>query len=148
MAPSGDYLWTSMGESLRRACPCLETLWQRIFSEKKTPPGGAAAGAEDGGCGGYSRSDCGACGEESARTPGSLQPETVPDSGAIYTALWAFDARHEDELSFKEGDLFSVVRRSGDWWTARQIDKNGRVIDTGIVPNNYLARAESLEMQL
>lgn len=65
----------------------------------------------------------------------------------MYTALWSFESRHEDELSFREGDLFSVVSRSGDWWTARRIDKNGRVLDTGIVPNNYLVRAESLEMQ-
>lgn len=65
----------------------------------------------------------------------------------MYTALWPFESRHADELSFQEGDLFSVIRRNGDWWSARRIDKNGRVLDTGIVPSNYLVRAESLEMQ-
>lgn len=73
--------------------------------------------------------------------------DRVPESGSIYTAVWPFEARHQDELSFQEGDLFSVISRSGDWWTARRIDKNGRVLDTGIVPHNYLARAESLKTQ-
>ncbi|KAK6308591.1 hypothetical protein J4Q44_G00218620 [Coregonus suidteri] len=57
--------------------------------------------------------------------------------------------RHElkEELSFQEGDLFNVISRSGDWWTARKIDRNGRVLATGIVPNNYLARGESVNAQ-
>ncbi|XP_029362939.1 protein-tyrosine kinase 6b [Echeneis naucrates] len=124
-----------MGEYLRSACPCLDHLWQRIFSDKKSAPGGGGGG--EGG------------GEGAAPTPPSPPPlqENVTGSSSIYTAMWPFEARHEDELSFQEGDLFSVLRRSGDWWTARKIDKNGRVLDTGIVPNNYLARAESLKMQ-
>lgn len=92
--------------------------------------------------------------ETRAQSPTPPQPQPPspskdkPSNGCIYTALWPFDARHQDELSFKEGDLFSVVSRTGDWWRARKIDKNGRVLDTGIVPNNYLERAESLKMQL
>lgn len=78
--------------------------------------------------------------------PQSAQ-QNVQESASIYTAVWPFEARHQDELSFQEGDLFSVISRSGDWWTARRIDKNGRVLDTGIVPHNYLARTESLKMQ-
>lgn len=125
-----------MGECLRKACPCLEALWQRIFSDKKASPGG-------GGGGGGGSSDGG--GEQ--RPPSPPSQERVPESGSIYTAIWAFDSRHTDELSFRVGDLFSVIGRNGDWWTARRIDANGRVLDTGIVPSNYLARAESLEMQ-
>lgn len=81
------------------------------------------------------------------RPPTPAPQERVPESGSIYTALWSFEARHADELSFQEGDLFSVVSRSGDWWTARRIDTNGRVLDTGIVPKNYLSRAETLQTQ-
>lgn len=79
--------------------------------------------------------------------PPPTHPQPTQESGSIYTALWPFESRHKDELSFKEGDLFSVVSRSGDWWTARKIDKNGRVLDTGIVPHNYLERVESVKMQ-
>lgn len=139
-----------MGECLRGACPCLETLWQRIFGDKKPSSperdggGGVDNGAEE-------RDSISFDGEEDTAAP-SPAPRLTPalpaqESGSIYTALWAFDSRHTDELSFAEGDLFSVVSRSGDWWTARRIDKNGRVLDMGIVPSNYLVRAESLEKQ-
>lgn len=128
-----------MEECLRRVCPCLETLWQRIFRDKKTSPG---RGGEGGGSANYPAA-------RASSTDGcdATPPSPAPESGSIYTALWTFAARHEDELSFAEGDLFSVTSRSGDWWTARRIDKNGCVLDTGIVPFNYLARAESIETQ-
>ncbi|XP_034445706.1 protein-tyrosine kinase 6b [Hippoglossus hippoglossus] len=119
-----------MGECLRRACPCLETLWQRSSGEKEPSAGGG--GGEGGGGGG---------GEETA------PQETGSDSSSLYTAVWPFEARHEDELSFLGGDLFRVTSRSGDWWTARKMDPNGRVLESGIVPNNYLVRAESLKLQ-
>ncbi|XP_056239773.1 protein-tyrosine kinase 6b [Seriola aureovittata] len=135
-----------MGECLRRACPCLEALWQRIFSDKKPSPGGGVSGDSGGGGGGRDSSSDGG-GEVRPPTPAPPPKERQPEHSSIYTAVWPFEARHEDELSFQEGDLFSVISRNGDWWTARKIDKNGRVLDTGIVPNNYLARAESLRMQ-
>lgn len=122
-----------MGDCLRRACPCLEALWQRFFSDKKAP--GAAAGGSE------------ARAEQRPPSPAPPPEERAPDSGSIYMAIWAFESRHPDEMSFWEGDLFNIISRVGDWWTARRIDKNGQVLDTGIVPRNYLARAESLEMQ-
>uniref|UniRef100_UPI0037E8F66B protein-tyrosine kinase 6b n=1 Tax=Semicossyphus pulcher TaxID=241346 RepID=UPI0037E8F66B len=134
-----------MGECLRRACPCLQTLWDRIFSAKKSPSGGGGGGA-----GGVNVGNGGdSSGEERSSSPVQVQPtqDKSPESGSIYTALWPFESRHHEELSFQEGDLFSVINRSGEWWTARRIDKNGRVLDTGIVPQNYLTRAESLQMQ-
>lgn len=69
------------------------------------------------------------------------------DIGSIFTALYPFEGRQQGELSFQEGDLFNVIDRSGDWWSARKIDMNGRVLDTGLVPSNYVARAESVETQ-
>ncbi|XP_073327162.1 protein-tyrosine kinase 6b [Pagrus major] len=128
-----------MGECLRKACPCLDSLWERIFNDKK--PSGGGEGRVDVNLGGRD----GSSGAQQS-PPGPIQ-ERASESGSVYTALWAFESRHPDELSFQEGDLFSVTSRSGDWWTARRIDKNGRVLDSGIVPSNYLARAESLEMQ-
>nr|XP_020464821.1 protein-tyrosine kinase 6-like [Monopterus albus] len=121
-----------MGECLRRACPCLETLWQKIFGDQKEPGGHSGGG--------------------SARSADHnsvviRSSESVPESGPIYKAVWSFKARHEDELSFQEGDLFNVISSTGDWWHARKIDKNGRVLGTGNVPSNFLASAEFLEMQ-
>nr|XP_019961005.1 PREDICTED: protein-tyrosine kinase 6-like [Paralichthys olivaceus] len=117
-----------MGECLRRVCPCLETLWQRSSGEKKPSAGGGGGGGD---------------GSGEDRPP----QDKASESSSVYTAVWPFEARHEDELSFQEGDLFCVTSRTGDWWTARKVDKDGRVLDTGIVPNNYLVRAESLKVQ-
>lgn len=103
-----------------------------MFDHKKASPG--EAGVNGGG--------------EESPPPASPPPqERGSESGSMYTAIWPFESRHTDELSFQEGDLFSVISRSGDWWTARRIDRNGCVLDTGIVPSNYLVRAESLETQ-
>ncbi|XP_038577649.1 protein-tyrosine kinase 6b isoform X3 [Micropterus salmoides] len=134
-----------MGECLQKSCPCLESLWQRIFKDKKASPGGGD-GVVSGSGGGRERGSDGR-GEERPPSPCPGPADSVPESSSIYTAVWPFEARHKDELSFQEGDLFNVISRKGDWWTARRIDKNGCVLDTGIVPNNYLVRAESLEMQ-
>ncbi|CAJ1084363.1 protein-tyrosine kinase 6b [Xyrichtys novacula] len=117
-----------MGECLRRACPCLNPLWDRICLEKKPSPAPAPTPI-------------------TAPAPTPAPAPKPPVSHSIYTALWGFESRHPDELSFKEGDMFNVINRNGDWWTARKIDKNGCVLDTGIVPQNYLTRAESLQMQ-
>ncbi|KAM4610211.1 protein-tyrosine kinase 6b [Polymixia lowei] len=130
-----------MGESLRKACPCLESLWQRLFGDKKVNESDEGGDREEGD--GERREEEGG---ETSRPP---QQDRISsgENHAIYTALWSFEARHQDELSFQEGDLFNVISRSGDWWTARKIDHNGRVLDTGIVPNNYLARGESVDAQ-
>ncbi|KAM9855706.1 protein-tyrosine kinase 6b [Aulostomus maculatus] len=124
-----------MGECLRNACPCLEVLWQRIYSDKKAP-------SEEVGGGG---------GEE--RPPGAQPPPPVPlhgrrtEKGAIYRAMWPFEGRLPEEISFQEGDLFSLINREGDWWTVQMVDKNGRILGTGVVPANYLMRAENLEKE-
>uniref|UniRef100_A0A3P9DNM1 Tyrosine-protein kinase n=1 Tax=Maylandia zebra TaxID=106582 RepID=A0A3P9DNM1_9CICH len=135
-----------MGECLRRACPCLQSLWERILTGKKAPqPAGAGGEEEDGG---GRRGTCSDGEQPQAPTPPPKPPkETASEGSCIYTAMWPFESRHQEELSFQEGDLFRVVSRSGDWWTARKIDRNGHVVAQGIVPNNYLARAESINVQ-
>ncbi|KAM4736750.1 protein-tyrosine kinase 6-like [Anableps anableps] len=122
-----------MCECLRTACSRLEPLWRWALTEK--PKDGDGDGEED---------------PPGKRLSISPLPPPRPDrasESAIYTGIWSFEARHRDELSFQEGDLLDVVSRNGDWWTARKIDSNGRVLGTGIVPHNYLARAESLQMK-
>ncbi|XP_056129566.1 protein-tyrosine kinase 6b [Lampris incognitus] len=146
-----------MGESRREACPCLEALWQRLFGKKTVGGGGdgGEVGEDRGGDGGDGeRSDVAQRGgvtrchpPREALRPPVPQQQAHKDGCSIYTALWSFEARHPNELSFQEGDLFNVVGRAGDWWTARKIDKNGRVLATGVVPNNYLARGESVDAQ-
>ncbi|XP_051950731.1 protein-tyrosine kinase 6 [Xyrauchen texanus] len=82
----------------------------------------------------------------SALKPPNLSPH-VPDgdSGEIYTALWPFKSRAENELSFQEGELFRIHERAGDWSKAIKLDTNGKVTAEGFVPHNYLARRETAQ---
>lgn len=59
----------------------------------------------------------------------------VMNKGTVY-ALWDYDAHNPDELSFKEGDPITILRRQDDseieWWWARLEDNEG------YVPRNLL----------
>ncbi|XP_051878855.1 protein phosphatase 1, regulatory subunit 13Bb isoform X3 [Pristis pectinata] len=59
----------------------------------------------------------------------------VMNKGVVY-ALWDYEAKNSDELSFHEGDPLTVVRHKDDvetdWWWARLNDKEG------YVPRNLL----------
>lgn len=119
---------------LNRSCPCLRSLWDRIFKSEKVNEGLERKGSNG-----------------DLRTVASerdLEQRYKPlEESAIYVALWAFEARDSDELSFEAGDRFRVVRREGDWWTAAKLDASGRVLATGVVPHNFLGRAESITSQ-
>ncbi|KAJ8265274.1 hypothetical protein COCON_G00143730 [Conger conger] len=131
-----------MGETSKNTCPCLRTLCERLFGSSKHD---GVQNRDD--------NDSSAVRGSSKRNEGIEVPSNVryalhppkPAESAIYTAMWAFEARADRELSFQEGDLFNITDRSGDWWTARKVDRNGRILATGIVPYNYLARRESTD---
>uniref|UniRef100_A0A3P9Q6N6 Protein-tyrosine kinase 6 n=1 Tax=Poecilia reticulata TaxID=8081 RepID=A0A3P9Q6N6_POERE len=120
-------------------CDCLSACVRRLLPEKPNQ-------GDDEPNHGNNKVDAG--GKRPSVSPPAPPPPDRPSENAIYTGIWPFDARHRDELSFQVGDLLEVMCRNGDWWTARKIEKNGRILGTGIVPHNYLARAESLQMHL
>lgn len=96
-------------------------------------------------------SDCTGDGLGNTESDRYGQPTSAPlpprkTAAVLYTALWDFEARDGQELSFKAGDKLEIVSSSGDWWSAMKIDSHGRVA-TGFVPFNHLARAESVESQ-
>lgn len=69
--------------------------------------------------------------------------------GQVY-ALFDYDASSDDELSFKDGDLLTVVRKGDDsedrWWWSR--DNDGHV---GYIPHNFVGlwpRIKSKEDQV
>lgn len=63
--------------------------------------------------------------------------------GVVY-ALWKYDAESPDELSFKEGDCLTVLRREDDeeteWWWARCADNEG------YIPRNLLGVRNHLQL--
>ncbi|KAG9332529.1 hypothetical protein JZ751_014627 [Albula glossodonta] len=138
-----------MGETSRNSCCCPRTLCNRLFGRGKGNRDEKGTNEDiDGGVVEVpSKRDEISVVLDHRYTMHPKPLPATPNDSLIYTALWSFEARADTELSFQEGDLFNVVDRSGDWWMARKIDRNGRILATGVVPYNYLAKGETLEAQ-
>ena len=83
-----------------------------------------------------------------AATP-VMQPAAAissPSSNALlFVALYDYDARTNEDLSFKKLDILEVLNDvQGDWWYAR----SRRTRDEGYIPSNYVARYKSVESEL
>ncbi|KAF7460876.1 hypothetical protein GHT09_018836 [Marmota monax] len=82
-------------------------------------------------------------------------PATVPAMvsrdqvhlGPKYVGLWDFEARTDEELSFRQGDIFHVTRKEEQWWWATLLDSAGAALAEGYVPCNYLAEKEAGESE-
>lgn len=78
-------------------------------------------------------------------SPVTPPPQSPTSQVRVYVALYDYDARTDDDLSFKKGDFLEVKQENCnfDWWmaTARSTSK------TGYVPNNYVAEVKTLEAE-
>lgn len=87
----------------------------------------------------------------SAVPPPAVIAPRIPLPGALgqlYVSLWDFQARTEEELSFKARDLLHLLERHGDWWKAELVDGAGRRTGrVGYVPRNFLAERETGDAQ-
>lgn len=56
----------------------------------------------------------------------------VENSGVLY-ALWSYPAQAVDELSFRDGDMVTILQKpeGSDWWWASLCGREG------LVPSNY-----------
>ena len=62
----------------------------------------------------------------------------------VYVALYDYEARTDEDLSFKKGDHLEILNESqGDWWYARS--RNTR--EEGYIPSNYVAKLKSIEAE-
>ena len=63
----------------------------------------------------------------------------------LFIALYDYDARTSDDLSFNKGDILEVdiETLANDWWRALS-RQNGR---EGYIPSNYVARYQTLEAE-
>lgn len=77
--------------------------------------------------------------------PPPPREESQPkDEGKLYVASYDYDARDDEDLSFKKGDRLVVLDQSdGDWWKAR-LQSGGKV---GYTPSNYLAPALTIQAE-
>ncbi|KAI2543515.1 FYN isoform 16, partial [Pan troglodytes] len=60
----------------------------------------------------------------------------------LFVALYDYEARTEDDLSFHKGEKFQILNSSeGDWWEARSLTTG----ETGYIPSNYVAPVDSIQ---
>jgi len=109
---------------------------------------GVAGGALIGGSPAHRTSSSGPAG------PDGGQPRPLPDpldpsgqnllGSKIFVALYDYDARTDEDLSFKKGEHLEILNDTqGDWWFARS--KATKL--EGYIPSNYVAKLKSIEAE-
>ena len=61
-----------------------------------------------------------------------------------FVALYDYEARTDEDLSFKKGEILEILNdQQGDWWYARSRTTKLE----GYIPSNYIAKVKSLESE-
>ncbi|XP_023587841.1 tyrosine-protein kinase Fgr isoform X3 [Trichechus manatus latirostris] len=61
-----------------------------------------------------------------------------------FIALYDYEARTEDDLTFTKGERFHILNNTeGDWWEARSLITG----QTGYIPSNYVAPVDSIQAE-
>ncbi|KAM6235294.1 tyrosine-protein kinase Fgr isoform 1-T1 [Spheniscus humboldti] len=62
----------------------------------------------------------------------------------LFIALYDYEARTEDDLTFQKGEKFHITNNTeGDWWEARSLSSGA----TGYIPSNYVAPVDSIQAE-
>ncbi|XP_051493797.1 tyrosine-protein kinase Fgr isoform X3 [Apus apus] len=62
----------------------------------------------------------------------------------LFIALYEYEARTEDDLTFQKGEKFHIINNTeGDWWEARSLSSGA----TGYIPSNYVAPVDSIQAE-
>jgi len=88
----------------------------------------------------------GATGEGTPRTGGTPSRDTPEPASGLpqFVALYDYEARTIEDLSFKKGEIVEIINDTqGDWWYARS--RTTRL--EGYIPSNYVAKVKSLESE-
>ncbi len=79
-----------------------------------------------------------------AAMPSPVSRQDSPASVKTFVALYDYDARTDEDLSFKKGEHLEILNDTqGDWWYARS--KTTKL--EGYIPSNYVAKLKSLESE-
>ncbi|XP_014899461.1 tyrosine-protein kinase yes [Poecilia latipinna] len=71
-------------------------------------------------------------------------PAVITGGVTFFVALYDYEARTSDDLSFRKGDRFQIINNTeGDWWEARSINTG----ENGYIPSNYVAPADSIQSE-
>ena len=68
-----------------------------------------------------------------------------PFERKLFVALYDYEARTAEDLSFKKGEKLELISGSdvGDWWQARSVVTEA----IGYIPSNYVAPFSSLKSE-
>jgi len=108
-----------------------------VLQLETSPSGGFGVGSGQGGSVGYSY------GQDGTRP--SVDLDNKPSSNnKIFVALYDYEARTNEDLSFKKGEFLEILNNTqGDWWFAKsKITK-----EDGYIPSNYVAKVKSIEAE-
>ncbi|KAM4699922.1 intersectin-1 isoform 1-T1 [Discoglossus pictus] len=78
----------------------------------------------------------------SSESPASLKRISSPafkpaPQGEEYIAMYTYESNEQGDLTFQQGDMITVIKKDGDWWTGMVADK------TGVFPSNYVRLKDS-----
>lgn len=83
--------------------------------------------------------------------PQTTKHEPERSQGHYFVALFDYQARTAEDLSFRAGDKLQVLDTSHEgWWLARHLEKRadgfGQQLQ-GYIPSNYVAEDRSLQAE-
>lgn len=72
------------------------------------------------------------------------QPTSPIPQVPVFKALYDYEARTHEDLSFRKGDRLEVLNNAdGDWWLARSLVTR----QEGYIPSNYVAEASAIDSE-
>lgn len=75
---------------------------------------------------------------------GLIPGQALLGNAKVFVALYDYDARTDEDLSFKKGEHLIILNDTqGDWWFAR----SKATKQEGYIPSNYVAKLESIEAE-
>lgn len=64
--------------------------------------------------------------------------------GPTFIALFDYDQRTDEDLSFVKGERLEILNNSdGDWWLAKSLD----TLKEGYIPSNYVAESKTIQAE-
>ena len=84
--------------------------------------------------------------DEASENPGTSEGanQRENEEKLIFVALYDYNARTTEDLSFKKGERMEIINnKDGGWWQATSLSSG----QSGYVPSNYIAPATSLQTE-
>lgn len=72
------------------------------------------------------------------------QRQSYIPQGPIFIALFDYEQRTNEDLSFTKGERLEIINNTdGDWWQARSLD----TFREGYIPSNYVAESKTIQAE-